>query len=188
MRKVLICFLLVLVTACVSSKPNRFYSLASNEPAGADVVTKKLLVGIDTVSVPGYLERPQIVTIKNNSELNLAEFDRWAEPISNALQRIIASNMSSVMKNAMVKPASVNRRSFNYIVSVEFNKLDGRFNDKVLLEAWWTVVDNNGRIVVNETSRYEAPLGDNYDELVEKQSELVSKLSVDIAKRIGRLK
>lgn len=189
MRKVILCCLVVLMTACASSKPTKFYSLTPVKDSNAEINNnRKLNIGIDYISVPGYLERPQIVTIKNENELNLSEFDRWAEPIANSMQRIVATNMSASMKNTMIRPASSNRRLFDYIVSIEINQFDGKFGDKVTLDAWWTITNKDGKVLANEHSSFEILLGDDYDNLVEKQSVLINKLSIEIAKKINKLR
>lgn len=188
-KNIFICCLIVLVSACASTKPTSFYSITavSNENVKINDA-KKLNIGIDFVSVPGYLERPQIVTIKNDNELNLSEFNRWAEPLSNSMQRVVSANMSSVLKKSFVRPASSNRRSFDYIVLIELNKLDGKFGESAELDTWWTISDKTGTVVANEHSSYKVGLGDNYDDLVQKQSELINKLSIDIARKISKLK
>lgn len=190
-RKIVFCFLvLLLVSSCATSKPTNFYSITSLDNDSAIIKDgRKLIIGIDFVSVPGYLGRPQIVTIKNDSdtELNLSEFDRWAEPIANTLQRVIASNMSKYMDSAIVRPSGVNRRAFDYVVSIEINRFDGKFGDKAVLDVWWTISGKNNKVLANEHSFYEKPAGENYDELVMSQSELISKFSTDIAKRISKL-
>lgn len=189
MKKVLWCLVVLMVGACAGTAPTSFYNLSSYDNGVVKVKNvRKVSVGIDFVVVPGYLERPQIVTIKGDNELDLSEFDRWAEPLSNSMQRVIATNIASVMTSATVRPATSNRRSFDYIVLVEINKFDGKFGEKAVLEAWWTVNGKGNVVAASEQSKYELPLGEGYDELVAKQSELVNMLSQDIAKKIAKLK
>lgn len=189
MKKIVICCLFLLLTACVSNKPSNFYTLTAIQDETVKIKdSRKLSIGIDYVSVPGYVTRPQIVTIHGENELNLSEFNRWAEPVSNSIQRVIASDMSQLLKNSIVRPAKANISSFNYIVYVEVNKFDGKFNENVVLDAWWTVVDKDGTVVANEYSKFEKPLGSTYEDLVQKQSELINMLAVQIAQKISKLK
>lgn len=75
---------LLLAGGC-ASKPARFYTLNPVVPASSPGPTwdTALLgppsnIGIISVELPDYLDRPQIVTRNPNNELKLAEFDRWA--------------------------------------------------------------------------------------------------------------
>lgn len=181
-----IIILLALVGCAVSSPPTSFYMIA---PVG-DVVTKKVsskAVGITVdVNIPGYLERPQIVTRgEADTELNLSEFNRWLEPLASSLPRAVSENISSYMPKAKVRAVSTGGREFDYKVMISIDRFDGRFDDKVILKAWWSLQNRDNISVFSEDVVLQAELGSTYSDLVEKQSGLVNELSLIIAKRIA---
>jgi hypothetical protein len=94
---------LMLLAACATgtSAPSRFYVLAPLEAPEAEPQLapgeRCLAIGIGPVEIPAYLDRPQIVTRLSNNELNLAEFDKWAEPLRDNLIRVLAENISSLL-------------------------------------------------------------------------------------------
>ena len=47
-------------------------------------------IGVGPVTVPDYLDRPQIATRSSSSSLQFSEFDRWAEPLEKNLMRVLA--------------------------------------------------------------------------------------------------
>ncbi len=186
--KLLFTVCLILVVACGVTPESKFYTLEAIANETEIVDNRKITIGIDTVAVAGYVERPQIVTTKDNSELDMSEFNRWAEPLSDSVQRVLAENMSNYMKNGMAKPMNSIRRDYNYTVVVELNKFDGRFNDRAKLDAWWTVYGKEGNILTRQHTVIDTPLGDSYGDFVNKQNQLLNQLSLEIIKKIKTIK
>jgi len=87
------------------SAPARFYMLAavphspvatpSTEPGRAPEL------GIGPVTLPRYLERTNIVT-RRGMEMEVAEFDRWAEPLSESVPRAIAANLATLLRTERI--------------------------------------------------------------------------------------
>lgn len=180
--------LFAFLAACGTSKPTTFYQLSSTPDKSAKITdTRNIFVGVDTVSVAGYLERPQIVTLKNDTELDMSEYNRWAEPLSHSIQRVVAENISKHLKNGMAKPLSIKQQTYDYIVMIELNKFDGKFGDKAKLDAWWTISGKDSKApLIREHTSLEAPLGNDYQGLVEKQNQLLDQLSTEIVKKLKK--
>ncbi|MDR1026228.1 MAG: PqiC family protein [Lactobacillus sp.] len=180
--------LFMLLAACGTTQPTKFYTLNPMDTSSVKTIdSRNIVIGVDAVNIAGYIERPQIVTIGEGSELNMSEFNRWAEALSYSIQRVVAENVSAYMKNGMAKPLTQRRNSYDYVISIEINKFDGKFNDKAQLDAWWIITDKNGNTKAREYTKLEAPLGSTYNDLVEKQSELLSDLSTKIAKKMSKI-
>lgn len=180
---------LILVSACVgTSMPSKFYTLQS-ENSGIYVNNRfRSEVGIREVTVPDYLDKPQIVTLKANSvELNISELNRWSEPLTSMLQRIIAADLGYSLPKAVVKPRTSARENFKYLVQVEINKFDGIWNKSAELEAWWSVTNADGKTLIQKKTSLSANLGEGYDALVKAQSRLIAELSAQIAAGIAGL-
>ena len=52
------------------------------------------VIGVGPITVPKYLDRPQIVTRSGRNQLALGEFDRWAEPLQDNVLRVLAENLA----------------------------------------------------------------------------------------------
>ena len=96
----------VVLAGCVGtnpSQPARFYMLSptndTKTPAQANIGEGRITIGIGPVEIPEYLNRAQIVTRVSPTELKLAEFDRWAEPLNNNFSRVLAENLTSLLYN-----------------------------------------------------------------------------------------
>ena len=88
--------LLLGLEACTST-PSRFYvlsSLSASETIAATAATQGPVIGVGPITLPKYLDRPQIVTRAGSNQLALAEFDRWAEPLQDNVARVLAENLA----------------------------------------------------------------------------------------------
>lgn len=94
--------------ACVSlcgcfggaSRPSRYYLLVPGETPrvaeakpGASVPT----VEIGPVELPKYLDRAGIVSRAGSNQLVVSDFDSWAEPLADGIQRVLVQNIANAL-------------------------------------------------------------------------------------------
>ena len=78
------------LAGCADGQPTRFYTLSPLEasPCGASPTTMPdLTVGVGPVTLPTYLDRPQLVTRAGGNRMVLADFDSWVEPLPGMFAR-----------------------------------------------------------------------------------------------------
>lgn len=190
MKKLFALIAVVLLGGCLGgfSSPSRFYSLTAQTPAAQTFKSARIFVGVEPVKVPVYLDKPQIVTRNANQvELSISENNRWAEPLSDAIQNTLATDIGSALPDAVVKPSSFRKEGFDYIVWVEITKFEGIWNENVVLEAWWSILDNDNKLIARDKVALSRPLGDTYDNLALQQSGLIGELAEKIAARLAKL-
>ncbi len=185
-------FLFIFLTGCIggTTMPSKFYSLESTKPESVEkTYAMKSIIGIEEFRIPRYIDRPQIVTKDANSvELKVSELNRWSEPLSSMMQRVMADDLSVYLPNSMIKPKIYARENFNYIVFVEINRFEGTLGKDVILEAWWSILDAKNTMMSRKKSSFSLPVGDNYDDLVIKESQLLNQLAAQIAKTLSGIK
>lgn len=190
MKKIISLFLFCLVSACVNfgtSQPSKFYSLQVIKNI-ASISNKKISVGVEEVQIPEYLDKPQIVTVKEGSvEMNLSEINRWSEDLSTMMQRTVAEDINLYLPQAMVKSRTLGRESFDYTVFIEVSKFEGDLGKEARLDAWWYILDRNGDMIVREKTSVSIPVPESdYDSLVRAESTLVGQLSEQIALKLAK--
>ena len=85
------CLALAALAGCGLTQPTKFYTLSTvTEPAKAPVPARGLVIGLGPLTVPPYLDRPDIVTRVGANGMRLGDFSQWAEPLEPQLTRIIA--------------------------------------------------------------------------------------------------
>ncbi len=139
-----LCILAILLLGCAVTAPSRFYIL---EPfAGADSAAEvqgageKLTIGIGPVSIPGYLNRPQIVRRAGENELLLAEFDRWAEPLKDNIPIVLVENLRALLgpEGISIIPWRGSSR-IDYRLTVDIIRFDITVAGEASLVARWSV-------------------------------------------------
>ena len=118
------------LTACSSSPPTRFYTLSDTAPEGTPPSSVGL-VRITGVSIPGELDRPELVRRVGPNQLSIAGLDRWAAPLDQAIQRALGDDINRRV------PTPVPGQQ--YAVSVDIREFYGDAGCNVTLRAAWTV-------------------------------------------------
>ena len=155
----------LLVAGCGSSPPTKFYQLSSlsgsAEQKGEFIDQPRLMIGIGPLEIPPYVDRSQLVMRSNQNELELAEFDRWAEPLQTNITRVIVDNLTQSLPSDRVAVFSWDGLlSLDYQVRVEVTKFDLDKTGEVSLTARWTVVGEDGKkILAFHTSRFNRTAG-----------------------------
>lgn len=135
------------LAGCSGTEPSNYY-LLSTLPAPESPIratpTDQLAVGVGPVSLPMYLDRPQLVTRASPNRLDLAEFDRWAEPVQDMFSRTLAENVSALIGSDLVYVLPRRRTpELDYRVAVEVFRFDRSPEGEVKLLARWTITEDN---------------------------------------------
>ncbi len=187
MRKLPIFALFLALAACGRSTPTNYYMLESATGAiQADSMPAKTL-RVAQVEAPAYLNRNNIVSrLPNQSKLILAEFHLWAEPVSSGVRRVIEDSLIAPMlaNGVSVLPSGTEERG-DYVLLIDLQRLDGNFNEKAVLESYWTLLGGNGKLLARGIYSAEQMVnGANYNLLVNAESALVSGFGKHLAKRL----
>lgn len=192
MKKFCLLTVVLLLSSCISgmSMPSNFYNLVSCDNSNIKLKTKKsFIINIEPVVIPTYLDRSQMITLNgDDTEFNISEMNRWAEPLSDSIQRTIAKDMYSYMPNSVVRTSAMKLMNEDYSVYIIIDKFDGRFGDKLVMNAWWSVLNKNGKTVITKNSNFVVNLdSSSYNDLVKKYSQLINQLAIEIGNKINNL-
>jgi uncharacterized lipoprotein YmbA len=188
----LICLFVCFIAASCSfleakPDPSRFFALASlprTGQRGQDTAgTNTLALGIGPVKLPGYLDRPGIVTRVSQNRFVVAENDRWAEPLEENFSRVLAQNLSILLQTDRIVAYPWERsQQPTYHVQLEVLRFEPNTEQIVELWARWSIVDSTKKIVSMKESYLTQPARDKSTEAsVASMSEVVSDLSKEIA-------
>ncbi|UCG71756.1 MAG: membrane integrity-associated transporter subunit PqiC [Chromatiales bacterium] len=180
--------MVLLAAGCGSSPPVDYYRLQPiSGSATADPADAKVL-GIGPLQVPGYLDRPQLVTQMPGSEVRVDEFNRWAEPLDVALPRIVTANVDYLLDSVIVVtfPYSSRVRT-DYRLFGRVIRFDANQSGEAVLEVQWGVQDADANPVLTpRRTRYTAQASPATDPgaVVSALNETVVAFSRDIAGEI----
>jgi hypothetical protein len=184
---------LAAIAGCASSSSTRFYVLthaaAPEKGPAKNPGQRDIAVGLRRVALPEYLDRRQIVTRVSPTQLELAEFDRWAAPLAEAFAGVLAENLTVMIPadRVAVFPWPKTAR-IDYEVAVDVMRFEGRLGGGCDLVARWSLFDRAGKEpVVRGRSSFTEPGGDTYEALVSAHSRLVAALSREIAAALAQV-
>jgi uncharacterized protein len=186
--------LVVGILACAGSAPSRFYTLSplaeSTETRWADTPDNGVVVGIGPVVFPEYLDRPQIVTRLSPNELNLNEFNKWAEPLKDTFTRVLTENLSALLSPDAVRIFPWRSAvPLDYQLDVSVVRFDGNLGEPVTLIVRWNILGSQEKeLLVTRRSVYtQKASGSDYAALVAAKSSTLEQFSRDAADALKRV-
>ena len=159
-RSITLCaFVSLLVGACGSSPPVRYFALSPMDSVQQQDPDDAVTLGVGPLRLPEYLNRSQIVTRGGGSELEVDEFSRWAEPLTQALHRVVSTDVDNMMNGVMVIAfpwEAVVHNEVDYRLLGEVTRFDADRSGRVVLDIQWGITDTTGQAtVVIRRSKYE---------------------------------
>ena len=184
---VLLLALAVCFSACGGKSATSQFYVLSPLPQAPLSAAEGTVIGVFPVSMPDYLDRPQIVTRVSDNEIKLDEFSRWAEPLKDSFTRALVQNLSTILNSAKVVRTTQSTGSLMSLqVGVEVVQFDGTLGGDVVLIAKWGLFEQEGKkLLVGKRSSFKEPTGAaTYEALVAAESRAVAALSREIAEAI----
>jgi uncharacterized protein len=174
------------MNGCSTGPPTRLYVLTSlSRAASVPPATgrREISIGIGPVELPQYVNRPQIVTGQQSSELQSAASAQWAEPLQDGFTRVLAENLSLLLATDRVAIFPWKTFAPEYQVVVEVTHFLGQTGGEVSLVALWSILSKDGReaLVSKKSSSRESTGSSEYEALAAAMSRTVAALSRDIA-------
>jgi len=184
-------FLVLSLVGCAGSPSARFYLLSPTVTAKNEAVPPQqgncITLRIARVTLPEYLNRPQIVTRTSENNLALSDYNLWAEPLTDTFARVLAENISRQIctQKIMLSPGKT-PGGWESRIEVEVFGMDGTLGKEAVLEAWWSV-SRGAETALSKRSRHSEPVNEKtYDALVRAQSRNIGALSREIAEAIRK--
>jgi uncharacterized lipoprotein YmbA len=182
--------LLLLVAACSQTPPTQFYTLSSMQLPASDVGRPNTVVGVGPVTLPEYLDRPQIVTRESGNRVMLADFSVWVEPINGMFMRVLVENLSLLLATDNVISLPQRRpMRLDYQVEVDVTRFDADLSGRALLDARWRVFGRDGERLIGEgRSTIVVPAAEpgTYEAIVAALSKALGQMSAAIASAIEK--
>jgi uncharacterized protein len=136
------------LAGCADTPPTRFYTLSPLEdaPGGRPLADlPELTVGVGPVTLPPYLDRPQLVTRAGGNRMVLADFDSWVEPLQGMFARVLGENLALLLGTDDVLMLPQRRDvTLDRQVEVDVTRFDVDDAGNAILDAKWWVYGRNG--------------------------------------------
>jgi uncharacterized protein len=177
------------VGGCMSPA-SHLYTLTPAPSTAAAQAPSNVSVVVGPVSVPAYVDVPQIVLSTGPNQLAHDEFNRWASPLQSNIARVVAEDLVTMLGTPRVtlfQQAAASTKH-DYRVAIEVQSFESALGEAATLNAVWVVHRvSDGQTQTGRTSAREAITQKGYDALVAAHSRAIDRMSQDIADTIRAL-
>ncbi len=181
--------LLLFLSSCIQMvgdpEPVNYY-LIEGLPKGTEIYSdKELTIDIQLINFPTYLDRPQIITQKDNT-VKFSEHDRWAEPLQGNLEQVLRENLRILLPGAKVTISPWEDSGTKSIhAKIMVNKFSGKLSDHTDVDIRWTIKMDTGEIHQGHFTDRQ-PVGEKYRNLVGGLNRSINNFSLILAKNLSR--
>jgi uncharacterized protein len=165
---------------------------ASDPPATASVVPAATTaagplatvnIGVGPITLPAYLQRPQLVARVDETQVRVHEYARWSAPLATLFSEAVAEHLMIMLRprNVWVYPwPTADRPTLSVRIAVQ--QFETVLPDSAVLRARWEVVDRMGNPVAPaRTSEHRTGAPTDPNEAPAALSQLVGRLANEIA-------
>jgi uncharacterized lipoprotein YmbA len=165
----------------------RFYVLSVVPHTVDPPAAARPRVGLGPITLPTYLDRPQLVTRMRSSELFLSETERWAEPLEDGFARVLREDLEGVLgpHSVVLHPWPVDAPPA-LALSVDVERFERLAGQTVALWARWTLRDETtGRVLATGERWFtEGPKDESTEAAVLALSRTIGALAVELGHAI----
>lgn len=191
LKALMIFSMATLLTACLSNASQQTYFYVINpipeNTEGLEMAARGRPVAIEitSLSLPQYLERPQIVTRSTAHQLDINEYHRWGGNLRKNISRVLAKDLSIYLNtpDIFVVP-HVSQQRITHRLMVEILAFEQRPDHVVTLSSRWTIkgLDQATTDIV-KTEDLQVRLSGNtqFEDTVDAMGQLIGMLSHSIA-------
>ena len=137
--------------------PSQFYVLTPLDASARGVPitysgtggARELELGLGPVKFPAYLARPEIVTRSSPNKVDLAEINRWAEPLDKNFVSVLSQNLMTLLGARVTTFPWYRPTNLDYQITVDITRFDTDSNGTAQVIGRWEIKDPNSGEVLN---------------------------------------
>jgi uncharacterized protein len=170
---------LMLLDACVSSRPDHFYILSALPQAAAEVHPAAELQAVLKVTLPPWADRSEMLLNTSAGEVIVLEHERWAAPLADLVRQTLALDIERRRADMTVADREVNRSNAPAIgITVDVVQMTVHRGERALIEAHWRIHDpRTGSDTVGGGEFAAALAGEGYASVAQALSECLGALA-----------
>lgn len=170
---------ILLLAACGSS--DKFFRLSATDAATTGS-SSGVSVSVGPVTVPSYIDRPELVFQSGPNEFQIPPHQRWIGSLQENIARVVATDLGHALHSnrvhAGLEPGDVSQ----YRVALEIRQFHGISGQEAILDLSWKIQGASGGVISRHSGNFHEPInGDGYEPLVAAQSRLLAQCAHAIA-------
>lgn len=176
----------LVLSACLGPRadPSAYFLLAPVPPPATEPPLD-VTIGLGPVTIPGYLDRLQIVTRLGDNEVAVSEVDRWGEPLAGSLARTLETNLSALLQgSSYVAYPWYPSEAPDLAVALDIRRFESDAAGAVVLEAGWRLTRSGTVVAGGVASIDEQASAAGQAAAVAAQSRALAGLAAEIARAV----
>jgi uncharacterized lipoprotein YmbA len=171
------------------SKHAQTYVLDAIVPPAAASGAPETVLGVLKVTVPGWIDRPQITGRGSSGEVVADEYARWGEPIARGIQRVVAENLAALLpERRLVTAPFAPSVPVDLRLELTIDEAARQTDGSVRVAARWAVLAPGGVSLAQGRSSHSArPSAPGAAGVVSGSNEALAALSREIAEAVRTL-
>jgi uncharacterized lipoprotein YmbA len=152
---------LALLTACVSSRPDRFYLLSASPPgAGESRPASGGMPATLKVILPSWADRSEMLLNTSAGEVIVLEHERWAAPLPDLVRQTLGVDIERRRADVTVADRGLNgSKGATLDIAVQVVQMTMHRGERTRIEAHWRIHDPRTATDVYGGGEFTAPLG-----------------------------
>jgi uncharacterized lipoprotein YmbA len=175
----------LMLAACGTSPAVNYYALESvGDYVAKDDENSPILV-LGPFRMPEYLNRSQFVTRGSGAEIVVDDVNRWAEPLDDAIHRVLATNVDVLSESLVViayPSAALAQPSYRLVGRIDHFIADS--DGGVVMRVQWGIADHDGTVLLStRRDRFESQAAKPADpgSIAQAMSDVLAQYSREIA-------
>ncbi len=170
-----------LLAGCGSKE--KFYRLGAADAPAVGGSGSGLSVMIGPVSLPSYIDRPEVVFASGSNEFQVPADALWIGSLKENISRAVASELGQILRSRNVRSSLDGGFQPRYRVALEVKQFHGISGREAILDLSWRIQSGaSGSILSRHSGSFREPIvGDGYGPLVKAESRLLAQASQAIA-------
>ncbi|MBK1884313.1 membrane integrity-associated transporter subunit PqiC [Luteolibacter pohnpeiensis] len=145
-------------------------------------------IAIARPALPGYLDRQQFVSRKNNGELEMNTNHLWAEPLDTGISRVLAIDLARLTGSLNIQPIE-NYVTMDYgsLVEIRISRFEPDSSGHLVFHCTWKLQPVHGAVAASHSFQTEVQLVDSQSPMSERvraMNEALARLAREISSHL----
>ncbi len=177
---------LAILPSCGVLKPVKDRSISHVLEAQAparNVTGNSPVLAIARPSLPGYLDRQQLVTRDRNGTIMMNQNQIWAEPLDDGIARVTAENLGRIRNSLGIQPVQAFiTLEYSHLIEMRISRFEAvETTNSVVLECTWKLQPVSGGVAPMRPFRIEVPIDDPEFSATSPQQARVAAMNLALA-------
>jgi uncharacterized lipoprotein YmbA len=177
---------LMLLSACVTSRPDHFYLLSASPPGAGESRQASGVQATLKVSLPSWADRSEMLLNTSAGEVVVLEHERWAAPLSDLVRQTLGVDIERRRADVIVPARGFNgSKGAALDIAVEVVQMTMHRGERTRIETRWRIHDARTGVDTNGGGEFTAPLGsDGYASVAQALSDCLGQLADRLVQQI----